>query len=174
MNVTELTPMNIYSSNQYRPLTPQSLPFDAYPPQALSKSNNASVQQLMSSSNNGLMTTPPPPKAQPSLKFSTNSVAKTTSSTLVNLLHQKRHATVVDQALPNNSTTKEKQATPVKQTRKRTQKKSTPKRLMPLEEEIQVNLIRNSISIYDLDLFIFIPLASTKSNTDDVKISINM
>jgi hypothetical protein len=108
----------MYSSREYEPLTPQTLPFDNYSPQALSNGKNSN--QIMSSSTNALLNTP-----QSTATYSSNSMNQpsSSSSTLVNLLHQKR-TTLIDQPV-----SQEKQKTQTKQTRKSAQKKTTIKRL---------------------------------------------
>ncbi|CAF5186748.1 unnamed protein product, partial [Rotaria sp. Silwood1] len=96
MNVNELTSINIYNNNHYEQLTSQTLPFDTYSPQSLPKSNhnnnnnNKTIKQIMPSSKNSIMNTPPPPPT--TLSYTSSSINKpiSSSSTLVNLLHQKR------------------------------------------------------------------------------------
>jgi hypothetical protein len=116
--------VNIYNTNNhYEPLTPQTLPFDTYP----SQNNSKAINQILPPATNVLMNTPQTP-----LTYSSNSINKSSSSTLVNLLHQKRPI-LVDQPIPQ-----EKQTTSVKQTRKSPQKKTENKRLSTLNN-LQVN-----------------------------------
>jgi hypothetical protein len=105
--MNELTPMNIYNSHQYEPLTPQTLPFDTYSPQTLSNGKN--IAQINPSS--ALNT------SQSTVTYSSSSNNKT-SSTLVNLLHQKRPALI------DPPVSQEKPKTSGKQTRKTAQKKT--------------------------------------------------
>lgn len=105
--------MNIYNNNHYEPLTPQTLPFDTYP----SQNNNKTINQILPSTTNVLINSPQTP-----LSYSSNSMNKP-SSTLVNLLHQKR-PTLVEQSI-----SQEKQTTSIKKTRKTTQKKTQTKQL---------------------------------------------
>ena len=128
MNVNTL---NLYNTNPYEPLTPQTLPFDTYPLQSLSKPliNGKNINQIISSSTNVLMNTPQTP-----LTYSSGSINKP-ASTLVNLLHQKR-SPLVDQPI-----SREKQSPSVRQPRKSTQKKAPPKRSVSINNNnIQVNL----------------------------------
>ncbi|CAF3505184.1 unnamed protein product [Rotaria socialis] len=134
MNVNQLTSMNIYNNNHYEPLTPQTLPFDTYPSRTLSKSknNNTTSKQIIPTTSNVMMSTP-----QTTLSYSSTLINKPTSSTLVNLLNQKRPASLLEQAVSNNSSLKEKSITPGKQARKQSQNKTQTKRLLSLNEDIQ-------------------------------------
>ncbi|CAF1443117.1 unnamed protein product, partial [Rotaria sordida] len=142
MTVTELTSMNIYNNNHYEPLTPQTLPFDTYSPQSLSKSinnnnnnnNNNNIKPLIPSSTNVIMNTQPT-----TIIYASSSINKPTSSssTLVNLLHQKRPSSLLDQSVSNNSLTKEKHTKSVKQTRKQPQKKTLTKQFLSVHDDIQ-------------------------------------
>ncbi|CAF3932113.1 unnamed protein product [Rotaria sordida] len=141
MTVTELTSMNIYNNNHYEPLTPQTLPFDTYSPQSLSKSinnnnnnnNNNNIKPLIPSSTNVIMNTQPT-----TIIYASSSINKpTSSSTLVNLLHQKRPSSLLDQSVSNNSLTKEKHTKSVKQTRKQPQKKTLTKQFLSVHDDIQ-------------------------------------
>ncbi|CAF3570841.1 unnamed protein product [Rotaria sp. Silwood1] len=143
MNVNELTSINIYNNNHYEQLTSQTLPFDTYSPQSLPKSNhnnnnnNKTIKQIMPSSKNSIMNTPPPPPT--TLSYTSSSINKpiSSSSTLVNLLHQKRPLALLDQPVSNNSSPKEKQTTSIKQTRKQPQKKILTKQILSVNDEIQ-------------------------------------
>src|SRR5437764_1178588 len=108
--------MNIYNNNHYEPLTPQTLPFDTYSPQSLSNG------KIISPSSNVLMNT--------QQSYSSNSIKKqsSSSSTLVNLLHQK-HLPLIDQSI-----SQEKSKTSIKQTRKSSQKKPVTKRLSTVKD----------------------------------------
>lgn len=103
--------MNMYTAHQYQP-------FDNYSSQALS---------------NTMITTPP------ALTYVSNSVnnKSTTSSTLVNLLHQKR-PTLIEQ-----SSMQGKPTTPTKQTRKSTPKKPVVKRLATSTTSNTIQVISN-------------------------------
>jgi hypothetical protein len=142
MSHSELTSMNIYNSSHYEPLTPQPLPFDTYPSQTLPNGKN--INQIMSSTTNALMNTP-----QTTATYSSNSMNKPSSSTLVNLLHQKR-SPLIDQSI-----TQEKPKTSVKQTRKSPQKKTQTKRLTTANNDIQVNLIKTSAFFFLNKNFVF-------------------
>jgi hypothetical protein len=90
----------------------------------------------MSSTANVLMGTP-----QTTVTYSSSSINQpsSSSSTLVNLLHQKR-TVLLDQSL-----TQEKPKTSVRQTRKSPQKKTLTKQLTPVNNDIQVYLILKKI-----------------------------
>lgn len=151
MTVNTMDTMNLYSTTpansttnrvattRYESVTSHTVPFRAYPPQTLSKpmNSNKSIKTTIpsSSSLNVTMNTPPPPSA---LNYPPNPINKSTSSTLVNLLHQK-HPTTVEQPVPNNPPINEKPTTPLKQTRKQPQKKQI-KRLAPVNNDIQLNV----------------------------------
>jgi hypothetical protein len=93
----------------------------------------------MSSTANVLMNTP-----QTSLTYSPSSINQpSSSSTLVNLLHQKR-TVLLDQ-----SVTQEKQKTSGRQTRKSPQKKPVTKRLTSVNNDIQVYLIQKKNFIFN-------------------------
>ncbi len=129
--------MNIYTNTHYEPLTPQTLPFDTYPSQTLP--SGKTINQVMSSTANVLMNTP-----QTSLTYSSSSINQpSSSSTLVNLLHQKR-TVLLDQ-----SVTQEKQKTSGRQTRKSPQKKPVTKRLTSVNNDIQVYLIQKKNFIFN-------------------------
>ncbi|CAF1281901.1 unnamed protein product [Rotaria magnacalcarata] len=134
MNVNQLTSMNIYNNNHYEPLTPQTLPFDTYPSQTLSKSknNNKTSKQIIPTTSNAMMSASQAPSS-----YSLTSINKPTSSTLVNLLNQKRPASLLEQPISNNSSLKEKSITSGKQARKQPQKKTQAKRPLSLNKDIQ-------------------------------------
>ncbi|CAF4265466.1 unnamed protein product, partial [Rotaria magnacalcarata] len=94
--------------NHYEPLTPQTLPFDTYPSQTLSKSknNNKTSKQIIPTTSNVMMSASQAPSS-----YSLTSINKPTSSTLVNLLNQKRPASLLEQPISNNSSLKEKSIT---------------------------------------------------------------
>ncbi len=132
--------MNLYNNTHYQPLTPQNLPFDTYPPQSLSnvKNNN----RIMSTSSNALINPP-------------QTTVNKSSSTLVNLLHQKRPL-LIDQPAPQ-----EKQNISVKQSRKSTQKKTVTKQLSTVNH-IRINFILK-----------FLSLAYTKPQSNHAELSFN-
>ena len=130
--------MHSNNSNSYSSLTPQTLSFNTYSSQNLSKStnNNGNTKQIMSSSKNNIMNTP-----VIGFSYSSNSTNKpTSSSTLVNLLHQGR-SVPLDQTISNNTLSKEKTKSSIKRTRKQTPKHVQTKRSIPIDDNIQVNSI---------------------------------
>ena len=140
MNVNDLTPINIYNNpNHYEPLTPQTLPFDTYP----SQNNSKTINQILPSTTNVLINSPQTP-----LTYTSNTINKpsSSSSTLVNLLHQKR-PTLVEQSI-----SQEKRITTVKQTRKSPQKKTQTKRLAT-NNDIQVNSNPIFTFLYKMSIF---------------------
>ena len=126
MNVNELNPMNIYTNHSFERLTPENLPFNTYSSRTLSNS-------MVSTSSNVLLNT-----TSPTLAYVSNSSTKP-SSTLVNLLHQKRPGLI-----ESSARTPEKSKTSTKQTRKSTAKKPVVKRLINTTT-IQVIIPRNLI-----------------------------
>jgi len=128
-----LNPINIYNTNHYEPLTPQTLPFDTYSPSSLSKpiNNSKNINQFIPSRTNAIMNTP-----QTTSTYLPSSMNKpSSSSTLVNLLHQKRPE-LMDQSVTHTTLPKDKP----KQTRKSSQRKTQTKRLSTAYNNIQVNL----------------------------------
>ncbi len=134
--MNSLNPISIYNTNHYEPLTPQTLPFDTYSPSSLSKPiNNAkNINQFIPSRTNVIMNT-----SQPTSTYLPSSMNKPSSSTLVNLLHQKRPE-LMDQSVTHTTLPKDKQNQSVKQTRKSSQRKTQTKRLSTTNNNIQVNL----------------------------------
>ncbi|CAF3142913.1 unnamed protein product [Rotaria sp. Silwood2] len=141
MNINELTPISMYNNNHYEPLTPQTLPFDTYSSQNLSKTinnnNNKNMKQIIPSSTNVIMNTQPTTLSYPSNSINKPTSSSPSSSTLVNLLHQKRPSTLLDQPVLNKSSSKEKQTVSVKQTRKQPQKKTQTKQFLSVNNDIQ-------------------------------------
>ena len=145
--------MTIYNTNHYEPLTPQTLPFDTYPPSTLSKPviRGKNINQLIPSTTNVIINTPQTTSNY--LSRPTNQPPpSSSSSTLVNLLHQRRPE-LIDQSVTQITLAKEKQTKSIKQTRKNPQKKTQTKRLSTANNNdnnnIQVNLTKGFAFIND-------------------------
>lgn len=141
--------MNIYNPNHYEPLTPQTLPFDGYSPVSVNNSKN--VNQLISSSPSSMIVTTP---QTPSSYHPKSLNSSATSSTLVNLLHQKRPLLL--EASPSPSTrASEQPRKPSKQPRKAPQRKTDAKRFSPMHEDNSIHVtIERSVPAANAILFL--------------------
>lgn len=122
MSTNALMPLNLYPNPPYEPLTPQTNPLDTYPTHNISNSKH--MNQIISSPSNIRIETP-----QPTLTYSSNKPtppppppSSSVTSTLVNLLNQKRPIIAEQKLL------QEQPKSTAKQTRKPAQKKTATKR----------------------------------------------